>query len=163
MEQKGTQHHNAGESPHSLRLLARWGSTLQAKSLVPVLGGWLRVACLDSCHKARLGRAAPTTARRRRDPARERRTSGSQASPRCRAPAQSHPLQSTTNRKSSVQMCSRSALVDCGDDLHSNNLLLSLSTLAQLTLGVHISCTIINVFTSMHTALPSVHLSHKTT
>ena len=46
--------------------------------LVPVLGGWLRVACLDS-HKARLGRAAPTTARRRWDPARERLTSGSQA------------------------------------------------------------------------------------
>ena len=50
--------------------------------LVPVLGGWRRVACLGSCHKARLGRAAPTTARRR-----ERRTSVSQASPRCRAPA----------------------------------------------------------------------------
>ena len=43
-----------------------------------------RVTCLDSRHKAGLGRAAPTTARRRSDRALERRTSESSASP-CRA------------------------------------------------------------------------------
>ena len=46
-----------------------------------------RVAFLYSCHKARLGRAAPTTARRRSDRALERRTSESSASQRCRASA----------------------------------------------------------------------------
>ena len=35
------------------------------------------VPCLDSCHKARLGRTAPTTARTRRGRARERQTPGS--------------------------------------------------------------------------------------
>ena len=34
-----------------------------------------------------------------------------------------------TNRKISTKMFSRSSLIDCGDDLHSNNLLLSPSTL----------------------------------
>ena len=47
--------------------------------------------CLDRCHKARPSREAPTTAGRRWDRARERRTSASQASPRCRSPAGSHP------------------------------------------------------------------------
>ena len=34
-------------------------------SLLPVLTKQRRLMCLKSCHKARLGRAAPTTARRR--------------------------------------------------------------------------------------------------
>ena len=56
----------------------------------------------DSCDKDRLGRAAPTTARRRWDPAQERRTPGSQATPR------HSPLAG-----------SRSRLIDYGDDLPS--------------------------------------------
>ena len=52
--------HNEERSPHSLR---------------------------HNCHKARLGRAAPTTARSRWDRPQESRTSASRASPRCSSPA----------------------------------------------------------------------------
>ena len=56
-------------------------------SCMSVLGGRLPVACLDSCHQARLVRAAPTTAPSRSDPAPERRTPAWSASLRCRARA----------------------------------------------------------------------------
>ena len=88
------------------------------KSLLPIL---VPETCLDS-HKARLGRAASTTARRRWDWAREQRTSGSQPTPRCRAPVGSR------SRRTGRAAC-RSSIIDCGDDLHSNSLLLCPSTL----------------------------------
>ena len=65
--------HTAGESRPAMGC---WYT-----SLLPILKEQRRLMCLDSCHKVRLGRAAPTTARRRWDRARERRTPRSQAIP----------------------------------------------------------------------------------
>ena len=90
-----------------------------------------RVPCLDSCHKARLGRTAPTTARRRWGRARERRTPGSHSPSPSRHPPspQPHPAEGSSRWSPSARRPPPSphhslALPEGRQDCHSDTVLL---------------------------------------